>query len=46
MNLLTYQLSHQKKALTFMTKREEGWQYDGSNEDLWVKEVDETGQIM
>lgn len=28
-----------------MTKREEGWQYDGSNEDLWVKEVDETGQI-
>jgi len=28
-----------------MTNREEGWQYDGSNEDLWVKEVDETGQI-
>jgi hypothetical protein len=28
-----------------MTKREEGWQHDGSNEDLWVKEVDETGQM-
>jgi hypothetical protein len=28
-----------------MTNKEEGWQYDGSNEDLWVKEVDETGQM-
>lgn len=36
---------HQKKALTFMMKREEGWQYDGSQEDLWVKEVDETGHM-
>jgi hypothetical protein len=42
---LTIPSRHQKKALTFMTKREEGWQHDGSNEDLWVKEVDETGQM-
>lgn len=28
-----------------MVKREEGWQYDGSQDDLWVKEVDETGQM-
>ena len=28
-----------------MMKREEGWQYDGSQEDLWVKEVDETGHM-
>lgn len=36
---------HQKKALTFMMKREEGWKYDGSQEDLWAKELDETGQM-
>lgn len=35
---------HQMKALTFMVKREEGWQCDGSQDDLWVQEVDETGQ--
>lgn len=37
---------HQMKALTFMVKREEGWQCDGSQDDLWVQEVDETGQKM
>jgi SWI/SNF-related matrix-associated actin-dependent regulator of chromatin subfamily A3 len=37
--------SHQKKALTFMMKREDGWQYDGSQDDMWAKEVDETGQM-
>ena len=37
---------HQKKALTFMRKREDGWQYDDSQDDLWVKEVDEIGQMM
>lgn len=42
---LTSFCSHQKKALTFMMKREQGWQYDGSQEDLWVKEVDETGHM-
>jgi hypothetical protein len=28
-----------------MTRREEGWQYNDSMEDFWVKEVDETGQM-
>lgn len=28
-----------------MVKREQGWGYDGSQDDLWVKEIDETGQI-
>jgi hypothetical protein len=37
--------SHQKRALTFMLKREEGWQYDGSLDDMWAKEIDETGQM-
>jgi hypothetical protein len=37
--------SHQKKALSFMMKREQGWACDGSMEDLWAKEVDETGQL-
>jgi hypothetical protein len=37
--------SHQKKALSFMKRREEGWHYDGSNDDLWVKELDETGHM-
>ena len=39
-------ISHQKKALSFMMKREQGWECNGSTEDLWVKEVDETGQLM
>lgn len=26
-----------------MLKREDGWRYDGSPDDLWVKDVDETG---
>jgi len=29
-----------------MTKREEDPQHEGSTEDLWVKEVEETGQMM
>jgi SWI/SNF-related matrix-associated actin-dependent regulator of chromatin subfamily A3 len=29
-----------------MRKREGGWKYDGLQDDLWVKEVDETGQMM
>jgi hypothetical protein len=28
-----------------MVKREEGWQYDGSLDDMWAKEIDETGQM-
>jgi hypothetical protein len=28
-----------------MLKREEGWQYDGSLDDMWAKEIDETGQM-
>ncbi|TVY46997.1 putative SWI/SNF-related matrix-associated actin-dependent regulator of chromatin subfamily A member 3-like [Lachnellula occidentalis] len=37
---------HQKKGLTFMIKREGGWQYDDSQEeDLWVKEIDEFGHV-
>ncbi|KAH8803561.1 SNF2 family N-terminal domain-containing protein [Xylogone sp. PMI_703] len=34
--------SHQKQALTFMLRRENGWSFDGSQRDLWEK-VD-TGQ--
>ncbi|TVY43285.1 putative ATP-dependent helicase [Lachnellula subtilissima] len=35
-----------KKGLTFMVKREGGWQYDDSREeDLWVKEIDEFGHV-
>jgi SWI/SNF-related matrix-associated actin-dependent regulator of chromatin subfamily A3 len=37
---------HQKKGLTFMVKRESGWRYDGSQEGLWVKEMDDSGQMM
>lgn len=37
--------SHQKKALTFMKRREQGWHHDGSQEDLWAKELDEAGQV-
>ena len=37
---------HQKKALTFMMRREEGWQCDGSLNDIWTKEIDEAGQEM
>jgi SWI/SNF-related matrix-associated actin-dependent regulator of chromatin subfamily A3 len=39
-------LRHQKKALSFMIKREDGWQHDGSPHDLWAREVDETGQML
>jgi hypothetical protein len=28
-----------------MLKREEGWQCDGSLDDMWAKELDETGQM-
>jgi hypothetical protein len=37
--------SHQKKALSFMMKREQGWECNASPEDLWAKEVDEAGQL-
>ena len=37
--------SHQKKALSFMLKREKGWACDGSQEDLWAKTVVE-GEVM
>ncbi|KAH8587406.1 SNF2 family N-terminal domain-containing protein [Bisporella sp. PMI_857] len=43
-DIVTTQLyTHQKKALTFMINRENGWKYDGSDKDFWAKEVDETG---
>jgi hypothetical protein len=29
-----------------MLKRESGWQYDGTQDELWAKEVDETGQLV
>jgi hypothetical protein len=41
----TKEARHQKKALTFMMRREEGSQHEGAVDDLWVKEVDETGHI-
>jgi hypothetical protein len=28
-----------------MAKREDGWQYDGSLDDMWAKEIDETSQM-
>ncbi|EXJ71754.1 uncharacterized protein A1O5_05564 [Cladophialophora psammophila CBS 110553] len=37
---------HQKKALTFMKQREQAWSFKDSLDSLWVKEVDETGELI
>lgn len=37
---------HQKKALTFMKQREDTWSFEDSPDSLWVKEVDDTGELM
>jgi hypothetical protein len=34
------------KALTFMLKREQAWSYEESQDTLWVREVNETGELM
>jgi len=34
------------KALTFMIQREQAWSYEESQDNLWVREVDETGDLM
>ena len=34
------------KALTFMIQREQGWSYEESQENMWVREADETGELM
>jgi SNF2 family DNA or RNA helicase len=39
-------LRHQMKALTFMVQREQAWSYEESQDNLWVREVDETGDLM
>ena len=39
-------LRHQMKALTFMIQREQAWSYEESQDNLWVREVDETGDLM
>lgn len=33
------------KALTFMKQREQAWSYEDSEESLWVREVDDTGEL-
>jgi SWI/SNF-related matrix-associated actin-dependent regulator of chromatin subfamily A3 len=42
----SYMLRHQMKALTFMIQREQAWSYEESQDNLWVREVDETGDLM
>lgn len=37
---------HQKRALTFMTQREQVWTFEDSPDSLWVNEVDDTGEPM
>jgi hypothetical protein len=37
--------SHQKQALTFMLRREQGWAYDMSEEDIWSKVIGVDGRI-
>jgi hypothetical protein len=34
---------HQKQALTFMIRREEGWSMDGNQQDIWIRSVDAAG---
>jgi SNF2 family DNA or RNA helicase len=35
---------HQKQALTFMLRREQGWAMDRDYRDVWTKEVDRAGR--
>jgi hypothetical protein len=37
------QRSHQKQALTFMLRREQGWAFDSLNKNIWVKEISADG---
>ncbi|EXJ84685.1 hypothetical protein A1O3_05355 [Capronia epimyces CBS 606.96] len=37
---------HQKKALTFMNQREQAWSFEDSPDSLWVKEVDDMGNLI
>jgi hypothetical protein len=39
-------LRHQMKALTFMIQREQAWSYEDSQDNLWVRDVDDTGDLM
>ncbi|KAG6999602.1 hypothetical protein G7Y79_00033g067900 [Physcia stellaris] len=36
--------SHQKKALTFMLRRERGWCFDGNGQEMWSRSTNEAGQ--
>jgi hypothetical protein len=38
--------SHQKRGLTFMIRREQGWQLNTPRGDIWTREVDETGSVV
>ena len=44
--LATSLFSHQKQALTFMLRREAGWDFTGPNKDIWEKESESTGKIL
>lgn len=43
-NLANYIDRHQKQALTFMLRREEGWAVNGSCKDIWRKDDYENGE--
>lgn len=36
---------HQKQALTFMLRRERGWNMDPDNRDIWAREMDARGRV-
>jgi hypothetical protein len=38
--------SHQKQALTFMLKREQGLAYDEPGKDVWSKDTNSKGETM
>lgn len=44
--LLTDPGSHQKQALTFMLRREGGWNFEEAGKDVWERERDQTGRSM
>jgi hypothetical protein len=37
--------SHQKKALTFLLRREKGWAFDTSQPDVWEKLDTDQGRL-
>ncbi|KAF7898729.1 hypothetical protein EAF00_005175 [Botryotinia globosa] len=36
---------HQKQALTFMLRREEGWNFDDAASDIWSRQSDTSGRL-